>query len=55
MPQAGLQYARVNLDARLNNRGIDMRTEPNQGIFRIQSHLQTVRFFFTLRIGKLLA
>lgn len=32
----GLQYNRVNLDTRLNNRIIDLRTITNQAIFRLQ-------------------
>ncbi|KAI9173334.1 aspartate--tRNA ligase dps1 [Blastocladiella emersonii ATCC 22665] len=31
------KYVRVNLDTRLNNRVIDLRTQTNQAIFRIQS------------------
>ncbi|KAL7746496.1 aspartate--tRNA ligase dps1 [Sorochytrium milnesiophthora] len=32
-----MQYSKVNLDTRLNNRVVDLRTITNQSIFRIQS------------------
>jgi aspartyl-tRNA synthetase len=35
--EEGLQYVRVNLDTRLDNRVMDLRTPANQAIFRIQS------------------
>ncbi|KAK4490885.1 hypothetical protein RD792_001600 [Penstemon davidsonii] len=60
--QAGEQLVRVNQDTRLNFRVLDIRTPANQGIFRIQYHVEKIfrqflesEGFFGIHTPKLIA